>query len=64
VSSIDEGLELLTGVPAGERGTDGAYPDTEVSVHGAVQKRLRQLAVELEAFGKDESHSPTSKTDA
>jgi predicted ATP-dependent protease len=51
VRSIDEGLELLTGVPAGERQDDGSYlPDT---VHGAVQKRLRQLAVELEAFGKD-----------
>jgi lon-related putative ATP-dependent protease len=51
VRTIDEGLELLTGVPAGERQADGGYaPDT---VHGAVQKRLRQLAVELEAFGKD-----------
>jgi lon-related putative ATP-dependent protease len=51
VRSIDEGLELLTGVPAGERQDDGSYlPGT---VHGAVQKRLHQLAVELEAFGKD-----------
>ena len=50
---IDEGLEILTGMPAGERGADNAYP--EGTVHHAVQERLRQLAFGLSAFGKDES---------
>jgi len=52
VRTVDEGLELLTGVPAGERGPDGTYP--EGTVHGAALKRLRQLAVGLETFGKGE----------
>ena len=52
VQTIDEGLTLLTGVPAGERGPDGVYPPG--TVHRAVEKRLRQLAIDLEVFGKDE----------
>lgn len=42
VSSIDEGLEILTGVPAGARGADGTYP--EDSIHGRVQARLLEMA--------------------
>ncbi|HEX6618586.1 MAG TPA: AAA family ATPase [Solirubrobacteraceae bacterium] len=42
VATIDEGLELLTGVPAGERGADGEFP--EETVHRAVEERLRALA--------------------
>ena len=53
VRLIDEGLEILTGVPAGERGADNSYP--EGTVHHAVQERLHQLALGLSAFGKDES---------
>ncbi|MBM3313926.1 Lon protease family protein, partial [candidate division WOR-3 bacterium] len=41
VSTIDEGLELLTGVPAGAPDRDGAYP--EDSVNGRVMKRLAEL---------------------
>ncbi len=41
VKTIDEGIELLTGVPAGERGPDGCfYPG---SVNAAVEKRLMEL---------------------
>ena len=32
VKNIDEGIELLTGMPAGERAQDGTYPEN--SVHG------------------------------
>ncbi|NOR83186.1 MAG: AAA family ATPase [Ardenticatenales bacterium] len=53
VETIDEGLELLTGVPAGEPTPDGVQLDAEGSVHGAVQARLRQLAVELESFARE-----------
>ena len=48
VKTIDEGIELLTGVPAGARTADGVYP--EGSVHHAVQSRLLQLAEELKEF--------------
>ncbi len=54
VETIDEGLELLTGVPADKAAPDGAHPDAEGGVHGAVQARLRQLAVDLEAFGGEQ----------
>lgn len=49
ITTIDQGIELLTGVPAGERNGDGSYPAG--TVHHAVQTRLRQLAEELSNFG-------------
>jgi predicted ATP-dependent protease len=48
VESIDEGIELLTDIPAGERQEDGSYP--EGTVHNSVQARLLQLAEELKDF--------------
>lgn len=42
VSTVDEGIEILTGVPAGEPQEDGTYP--EGTVNGAVQRRLQELA--------------------
>jgi len=42
IATIDEGIELLTGVPAGERADDGSYP--EGTVHQAVLARLKALA--------------------
>jgi len=41
---IDQGLALLTGVPAGD-------PTTESTVHYLVNARLRQLAQDIAAFG-------------
>lgn len=38
VATIEEGIELLTGVPAGSRGEDGRYPAD--SVFGRVEARL------------------------
>jgi lon-related putative ATP-dependent protease len=38
VSSIDEGIEILTGISAGERGAEGTFP-TE-SVNGRVEAKL------------------------
>lgn len=50
VSTIDEGISLLTGLEAGQRGPDGAYP--EGSVNYAVDRRLHELAKQLHEFGK------------
>src|SRR5581483_7850295 len=49
VQTIDEGLAVLTGLPAGERQPDGSYPaDT---VHGRVQRRFAALAARLAEYG-------------
>ena len=40
VSTVEEGIEILTGVPAGKADKDGNYP--EGTVYGAVQKKLKQ----------------------
>ena len=42
VSTIDEGIEVLTGVPAGDLQPDGTYP--EGTVHQLVEARLQQMA--------------------
>lgn len=48
VRTIDEGIALLTGVPAGEPQPDGSYP--EGTVNFLVQKRLRELAEQARSF--------------
>lgn len=52
VATIDEGIELLTGIKAGERKEDNTYPaDT---VNGTVQKRIIALAKLAKDFGAEE----------
>lgn len=51
VSTIDEGIEVLTGVNAGERDAKGAFPPT--SINGLVEQRLNQLADQRRAFQRD-----------
>jgi len=51
VGTIEQGIELLTGVPAGERGEDGAYP--EGTVFGAVEQRLEDYAERWKAMAKE-----------
>ncbi|HLG42311.1 MAG TPA: ATP-dependent protease, partial [Planctomycetota bacterium] len=48
ISSVDEGIELLTGRPAGERGTDGKYPPG--SINALVEAKLREFAKRLAEF--------------
>jgi predicted ATP-dependent protease len=49
VATIDEGIEILTGIPAGATDGQGNFP--EQTVHHAVQQRLLQLARDLKSFG-------------
>jgi predicted ATP-dependent protease len=49
VSSIDQGIEILTGRPAGAKQADGTYP--EESINGRVDRKLAQLAEGLKGFG-------------
>jgi lon-related putative ATP-dependent protease len=55
VSNIREGIELLTGVPAGERQDDGSYP--EDTVFHAVQAKLQILAGKVQAFNRSEKNA-------
>ncbi len=48
VKSIDEGLEVLTGLPAGEADPEGTYP--EGTVNHLVSRRLGELADRLRRF--------------
>jgi lon-related putative ATP-dependent protease len=49
VHTIDQGIEILTGMAAGERGADGQYP--EGSLNHKVEARLREMAEKRRAFG-------------
>lgn len=53
VRTIDEGIELLTGMPAGERGEDGKFP--EGTINRLVEDRLIALAERRVSLGKAEA---------
>lgn len=48
VENVDKGIEILTGIPAGKRNSDGTFP--EGTVHHAVCTHLQDLAEHLEQF--------------
>jgi lon-related putative ATP-dependent protease len=49
IATVDQAIELLTGLPAGQRGPDGAFEDG--SVNANVEARLMDYASTLKAFG-------------
>ncbi len=54
VKTIDQGIEILTGVPAGER-INGSY--SEGTVNYRVDQRLKEISEELRKFGREEKDS-------
>ena len=48
VASVDEGIEILTGVKAGEPLPDSGFE--EGTVYWRVDKRLRELAEEMKKY--------------
>jgi lon-related putative ATP-dependent protease len=52
VRNIDQGVEILTGVPAGEKSKNGAYPAGTVNY--LVDQRLQDLAKRMKEFGAEE----------
>jgi predicted ATP-dependent protease len=49
VSTVDEGLEILSGLPVGKRNARGGFP--ERSVNGKVMRRLKEMALLVKKFG-------------
>jgi ATP-dependent Lon protease len=61
VKTIDQGIEILTGVEAGERLGDGKFK--EGSVNALVDKKLRELGTKIKEFeeGGEEEAKPEKK---
>lgn len=62
VETIDQGIEVLTGVAAGEKGEDGTYP--EGTINHLVDRRLREMIESMKRFGasdKDEKKAEGEK---
>ncbi|TAK34331.1 MAG: ATP-binding protein [Chloroflexota bacterium] len=57
VSTVEEGIEILTGLPAGELQADETYPVGTVNYH--VDQQLRQFADRLKQFGREGGVAPT-----
>ncbi len=53
VKTIDEGIEILTGIPAGKKRKDGTYP--KGSINSMVYDKLRRYALTVVNFGKEEA---------
>jgi lon-related putative ATP-dependent protease len=49
VAHVDQGIEILTGVAAGQRGADGQFPAG--TVNALVEDKLRDFAERARAFG-------------
>lgn len=52
VKTIDEGIEILTGIKAGKRKEDGTYP--KGTINQLAYEKLRNYAMTVVNFGKDE----------
>jgi hypothetical protein len=60
VASIDEALQVLTGIEAGQKREDGTYPPN--SINGRVMARLREFAERLKEAKEDEEQPETPET--
>ena len=65
IDNIKQGIEVLTGVPAGERDEGGKF--AEGSVFGKVQARLKEMARNARDFmkkkGEDEAEEGDEKSE-
>lgn len=50
VETVDQGIEILTGVPAGEADAEGNFP--EGTINAKVQQRLLEMAEKLQRFAE------------
>lgn len=61
VGTVDEGMEILTGMETGERREDGTYPDGTINFK--VHKKLKEMAANLRKFSipSSEAYSEDKK---
>lgn len=57
VAAVEEGIEILTGVPAGRPDRDGNYPPE--SVYGAVQRKLKRYLESLQKIKNEFGDAPS-----
>jgi hypothetical protein len=50
IETVEQGIEILTGKPAGEMDDEGAFP--EGSINWLVVRRLEEMAETLRAFNR------------
>lgn len=58
VGTVDEGIEVLTGLAAGERNAEGSYPDG--SVNDRVQKKLQQFTEQQRRLAAENQRNSAS----
>ncbi len=56
VETIDQGIEILTGMAAGELDETGTYP--EEGFNGKVQRRLKEFAEKRKRFAQEDKEAP------
>ena len=61
VSKIDEGIEVLTGTEAGEKGKNGKYP--EGTIHFLVERRLEEMSRSARSASRPASESGSQPGD-
>lgn len=61
VDTVKEGVEILTGMPAGEVQDDGTYP--EETVFGRADSRLREMGEVMKDFGQSGGNGNDKKED-
>ena len=56
VTHVDEGIEILTGIPAGKQLEDGGYP--EETINGLAVARLKAMAESQRKYSETKSNNP------
>lgn len=55
VKKIEEGIEILTGVPGGVRRKDGTFPPG--TIFAMADDKLREMALAIDRFGRDDKEN-------
>ena len=61
VATVDQGIELLTGIPAGERGADNLFAAD--SINRRVEDRLIHFSTQLKHFARSDKGEDNGKSD-